>query len=138
MGAVGRILTLAVAASVVCGAVAALAAPEGTLHGTSHADRLVGTKAANVLKGLGGNDTLVGGRGEDTLIGGKGNDKLRGGPGRDHFNMRDGVQTPAPGNDTIYARDGGKDEINCGDGNDVAIVDATEDGVYDCEEVREP
>jgi hypothetical protein len=139
MGALGRIVTLAVAASVVCGGVVALAAgPGSSQHGTAQADRLVGTRGPDALKGLGGNDTLVGGRGEDTLIGGKGNDTLRGGPGRDHFNMDNGVQTPAPGNDTIYARDGGKDEINCGDGNDVAIVDATEDGVYDCEEVREP
>ncbi len=52
--------------------------------------------------------------------------------------MRDGVQLSAPGDDVIYARDGGNDEINCGAGNDVAIVDANEDGVYDCEEVREP
>ena len=52
--------------------------------------------------------------------------------------MRDGVQLAAPGDDAIYARDGGNDEINCGAGNDVAIVDASEDGVYDCEVVREP
>jgi hypothetical protein len=52
--------------------------------------------------------------------------------------MRDGVELAAPGNDKIYARDGGNDEINCGAGNDVAIVDATEDAVIDCEVVREP
>jgi Ca2+-binding RTX toxin-like protein len=133
----GRIVKLAFVATFVCGSVAALGAT-GVPHGTSQADRLVGSKGADVLKGLAGNDTLVGGHGEDVLIGGKGNDKLRGGPGRDHFNMRDGVQLAAPGNDKIYARDGGKDEINCGTGNDVAIVDASEDGVYDCEVVREP
>ena len=31
-----------------------------------------------------------------------------------------------------------QDEINCGAGIDVAIVDKVEDGVYDCEKVREP
>jgi hypothetical protein len=133
----GRIVKLAFAVAVVCAAFTALAAAVVT-PGSSHADRLVGTKQADLLKGLRGHDLLIGGRGSDILIGGKGPDKLRGGPGRDSFNMRDGVQLAAPGKDKIYARDGGKDEINCGAGNDIAIVDASEDGVYDCEVVREP
>ena len=28
--------------------------------------------------------------------------------------------------------------IDCGDGVDLAVLDATEDGVYDCEELRYP
>jgi hypothetical protein len=132
----GRILTLAIAATVLCGAAAALGAVSP--HGSSGPDRLIGTRGPDTLNGLGGDDTLIGGKGEDVLIGGKGNDKFRGGPGRDSFNMRDGVQLSAPGNDVIYARDGGNDSINCGTGDDIAIVDAREDGVYDCEEVREP
>jgi uncharacterized protein YodC (DUF2158 family) len=40
--------------------------------------------------------------------------------------------------DVIDARDGGPDMIICGRGDDRAIVDAVEDGVYDCEEVDEP
>ena len=134
MGRLGIVLWVtAVAAG--CAATVALA---GTEQGSKHADRLVGTKAGDELKGLRGHDVLIGGRGADVLIGGRGPDKLIGGPGRDGFNMRDGVQLAARGNDTIDARDGGNDEINCGDGRDVAIVDATEDGVYDCEVVREP
>jgi Ca2+-binding RTX toxin-like protein len=129
---------LALAVLAVCGTFAAVAVAGGVPHGTSGADRLVGTKQGDILKGLGGDDKLIGGRGSDVLIGGKGNDKLNGGPGFDEFNMRDGVQLSAPGDDVIDARDGGKDAINCGVGNDVAIVDASEDGVYDCEEVREP
>jgi Ca2+-binding RTX toxin-like protein len=129
-------IVLAVVA--VWGMVGAGALAGGLAHGTHGDDRLVGTKRGDVLKGLAGDDTLIGGRGSDVLIGGKGDDKLRGGPGRDEFNMRDGVQLSAPGDDVIHARDGGNDEINCGAGNDVAIVDANEDGVYDCEEVREP
>jgi hypothetical protein len=124
-------------AAAVCAPAVAFAAA-GAPHGTQQADRLVGTKSADSLKGLGGNDTLIGGRGRDVLIGGKGDDKLRGGPGRDTYNMRDGVQLSAPGNDRIDARDGGNDEINCGTGDDIAVVDATEDGVYDCEVVIEP
>jgi hypothetical protein len=129
---------IALAVVAVCGAFAAMAVAAGPPHGTGGADRLVGTKHADELKGLGGDDTLIGGKGSDVLIGGKGNDELRGGPGYDEFNMRDGELLSAPGDDVIDARDGGKDQINCGAGNDVAIVDASEDGVYDCEEVREP
>jgi Ca2+-binding RTX toxin-like protein len=115
---------------------AALAVAE---HGGKGGDRLVGTRGADTLKGLGGRDLLIGGRGGDVLIGGRGTDVLRGGPGRDGFNMRAGVQLAARGRDKIAARDGGQDEINCGGGGkDVAIVDAFEDGVYDCEVVREP
>lgn len=107
-------------------------------HGGAGADRLLGTKAGDELRGLGGRDVLVGGKGSDVLIGGRGPDRLRGGPGRDGFNMRDGVELAAPGADRIDARDGRLDEINCGAGDDLAIVDAIEDGVYDCERVREP
>jgi Ca2+-binding RTX toxin-like protein len=108
-------------------------------HGGKGRDRLVGSKRADTIKGLGGRDLLIGGRGGDVLIGGKGPDVLRGGPGRDGFNMRGGVQIAAPGRDKVVARDGGQDEINCGaGGKDLAIVDAFEDGVYECEVVREP
>jgi Ca2+-binding RTX toxin-like protein len=122
----------------VCGTFAALAVAGEKPHATSGPDRLVGSAGPDVLKGLKGDDKLIGGKGSDELIGGQGNDTLRGGPGRDEFNMRDGIQLNAPGDDTIDARDGGNDEINCGYGDDVAVVDASEDGVYDCEEVIEP
>jgi Ca2+-binding RTX toxin-like protein len=137
MRTVGRTVRVVLVAAAICAPVAAFAAP-GDPHGSQGPDRLVGTKSADTLKGFAGDDTLIGGRGRDTLIGGKGNDKLRGGPGRDTYNMRDGVQLAAPGNDRIDARDGGNDEINCGAGDDIAVVDATEDGVYDCEMVIEP
>jgi Ca2+-binding RTX toxin-like protein len=106
--------------------------------GSTHGERLVGTKGDDVLEGGGGNDVLIGGRGRDLLIGGRGIDVLRGGGGHDGFNMKHGVQIAAPGRDRIYARDGVPDEINCGAGRDLAVVDAVEDGVYDCEVVREP
>ncbi len=118
--------------------VLAASALAGNRSGTPKSDRLVGTKGADTLKGRGGGDLLVGKAGRDVLIGGRGPDRLRGGPGRDAFNMRDGVELPSPGNDRIYARDGAADEINCGKGYDVAIVDLEEDGVYDCEVVEEP
>ena len=64
------------------------------------------------------------------LIGGGGPDSLHGDGGRDSFNMRDGVELAAKGRDRIYARDGHPDEINCGAGRDLAVVDEVEDGVY--------
>jgi Ca2+-binding RTX toxin-like protein len=109
-----------------------------TDRGGKGADRLVGTKAHDHLDGRGGRDVLIGGRGQDLLIGGRGADVLRGGKGRDSFNMRNGVEIASPGRDRIDARDGGQDSISCGAGRDVAIVDAAEDGVYDCERVKEP
>ena len=49
-----------------------------------------------------------------------------------------GVRRAGAGNDRILARDGKPDTIDCGPGRDVAIVDRKEDGVFDCEVVKEP
>jgi hypothetical protein len=38
----------------------------------------------------------------------------------------------------IDARNGVEDSIDCGPGDDTAIVDAREDGVLDCENVQSP
>ena len=110
-------------------------------------DVLLGGPANDVLKGGPGDDDLTGGRGSNTLNGGPGDDLLiqgpdggtmTGGPGHDQFNELDGVPMGGAGDDVIDARDGNEDEINCGDGKDVAIVDASEEGVIDCETVSEP
>ena len=130
----GRIATLVCVVAAVCCALAAIAAATSET-GDRHGDKIVGTRAADTLKGLAGHDRLIGGRGRDVLIGGKGPDVLRGGRGRDSYNMRDGVELSAPGDDRIHARDSVRDEINCGSGTDVAFVDSEEDGVYDCEKV---
>ncbi|MEK6276777.1 MAG: hypothetical protein AABM29_02035, partial [Actinomycetota bacterium] len=79
-----------------------------------------------------------GGKGEDRLLSGPGGGKISGGAGSDEFNEIDGEAVGGGGNDTIVARDGTEDAINCGPGEDVAIVDSTEDGVIDCETVLEP
>jgi len=109
-----------------------------TLRGLAGDDRLTGGAGDDELKGSKGSDRLKGGGGRDVLIGGKGKDKLDPGKGEDQVNMRDGVELAAPGSDVIRARDGSMDQISCGDGNDKAIVDAEEEGVYDCETVVEP
>jgi hypothetical protein len=132
----GRTVTLAAVA--VLGSVLAGVAFGAAPVGTKGPDRLVGTKGADSLKGRGGADLLIGGAGRDRLVGGRADDELRGGAGRDEFNMRAGAELASPGDDRIEARDGSTDEINCGSGVDVAVVDPVEDGVYRCETVLEP
>jgi Ca2+-binding RTX toxin-like protein len=109
-----------------------------TERGGAGPDRLSGTRGADTLKGRAGPDRLDGRAGDDVLVGGGGKDVLRGGPGYDEFNARRGEELPAAGKDRIKARDGEPDLVSCGAGIDIAIVDAEEDGVFDCEEVREP
>jgi Tol biopolymer transport system component len=100
--------------------------------------RIVGTKGPNylaggggndVLLGLAGNDTLLGGAGDDLIEGGAGNDVLIGGPGNDRL-------VGGPGSDTIVANDGERDIVDCGPGNDRAIVDAIDVVDKSCESVQ--
>lgn len=138
---------LAAGASAALLATAALA-PAVVERGTDGPDHLVGSPERDRLNGRGGNDRVSGeggrdlvrgARGEDIVRGGRGPDLLRGGGGQDGIGMRGGVQLSSPGDDEIRARDGFRDEINCGAGDDdVAYVDRVEDGVYDCERVIEP
>ncbi len=125
-------------AALAVGALASVAIAAGS-HGSARADRLVGTKAGDELKGLRGHDVLIGGRGVGRA------DRRARAPTSSAEARAATASTcatacvlAAPGRDTIDARDGRNDEINCGGGNDVAIVDSIEDGVYDCEVVREP
>lgn len=116
-GACALVFTLPALAKVVRGT------PDGDkLSGSAKSDRLNGRAGDDELNGRKGGDILKAGRDDDLLVGGKGFDDLRG----------------AKGDDVIRARDGEPDIIDCGTGFDVAIVDPVEDGVFDCEEVREP
>lgn len=102
--------------------------------------KLVGSPQADRLKSAHGHDELDGGGGDDNLEGGFGNDVITGGPGRDqiHGDSTGGcdfvVCHAAVGNDTINARDGEVDSIDCGVGEDIAYVDAA-DVVNNCEQV---
>jgi hypothetical protein len=92
-----------------------------TLVGTQRADTLRGSSQADRIFGLGGNDKLYGLAGNDVIVGGTGKDLMVGGPG----------------NDRLEARDGERDTVQCGPGNDTAIVD-TVDVVSACENVQRP
>ena len=109
------------------------------IAGTAGPDRLVGTPKADMLKGKGGRDTLIARRGADRLFGGRGPDTLRPGPGRDEINTRrNGYSAGGQGNDRILARDNTADLIDCGAGRDTVFVDRVEDGVFNCEFIKEP
>jgi Ca2+-binding RTX toxin-like protein len=95
--------------------------------GTSKGDYLAGGGHDDTIYGLGGNDTLLGGAGDDRIYGGPGNDVITGGPGMDHL-------YGGPGSDTIFAADGERDFVDCGPGNDRAVVDSF-DKVINCEVV---
>jgi len=125
------------------------------LTGTGGDDRLVGTKASERVVGRGGDDELqgkgspdciAGGPGADLVGGGRGGDRLRGGRGSDRLDGRAGRDRISGGlgrdrlngggaSDRIDARDGFADRIDCGRGDDVAIVDRR-DRVSGCERLR--
>lgn len=89
-------------------------------------------------------DTVDGGPGNDVINAGFGNDTVTGGPGQDTI-FADATTATCGwysytckipfGNDTVYARDGEADQIDCGVGTDVAYVDAI-DTVANCETVH--
>ena len=97
-------------------------------EGTAARNALRGSSAGDRLLGNGGNDTLSGLAGEDCLEGGTGNDRLIGGTGRNTY-------SGGSGRDKVSARNGTRDNVNCGSGRDSAVVDRR-DRVRGCERVR--
>ncbi len=136
---VGYTMRLAVTVTNAYGKSVALSAPTDAVSsapphvrgrrivGTSKGEYLAGGGHDDVIFGLGGNDTLLGGAGDDRIYGGSGNDVITGGSGADHLYGR-------RGSDTIFAADGERDIINCGAGNDRAVVDSV-DKTVNCEVV---
>ena len=126
----------------------------GTYSGSEGADDIDINQvtAPSTVSGNGGDDrldlsdaddTIDGGAGADRIEGGYGNDTITGGPGADAL-FGDEPQgecsyiycKPPSGNDTINARDGEADTVDCGVGPaDVANVDAI-DNVQGCETVN--
>jgi RTX calcium-binding nonapeptide repeat (4 copies) len=90
--------------------------PHNRLVGYSTDDELIGTIGGDILLGLAGDDVLVGAEGADCLLGQGGADRLRGGPGRDRLKG-------GKGDDVLRARDGARDLVNCGKGDDRAKLD---------------
>jgi Ca2+-binding RTX toxin-like protein len=98
----------------------------------------------DVVTGADGADTIDGGAGADRLSGGFGADVIVGGPGRDDiggdrtaacfYGPLFGDCTIGSGNDTIDARDGERDTVDCGPGADTVYADAI-DVTAGCETV---
>ncbi|MFL5827734.1 MAG: calcium-binding protein [Thermoleophilaceae bacterium] len=132
--------------------------------GNSKRNKLIGTPFGDILKGLAGNDRISGGKGNDCLYGGKGNDKLSGGSGKDKLFGSSGNDSlgggtgndklsggsgkdklkggkgkdtfsAGSGDDKVNSRDGVKETVNCGKGDDSAVVDKN-DKVKGCESVK--
>lgn len=105
--------------------------------GTADDESILGFAGADELNGAGGHDLIRGGAGADTIRGGAGRDELHGGAGADVIRGgagRDTIEAGA-GADTIYSwSDGTPDRIDCGDGQDRAVIDST-DTVRACEDV---
>ena len=91
------------------------------------ADRVRGRRGHDCLVGGSGGDRLLGGKGDDRLTGGRGDDRLDGGPGRNAYDA-------GPGDDRIKARNGQRERVRCGSGNDWVRADP-EDRLRGCEQV---
>ena len=109
------------------------AAEDFSMFNTDGGGRLVGNGGDDKLTGFDLADEIDGGPGNDTIAGGYGDDTITGGPGRDAINADNSgaicgyTQCRNPyGNDTVDARDGEADSVDCGIGEDVAYVDAVD------------
>ena len=149
--------------------VSAAIAEDGSYVGTAAADTVTGTAADESFKGYAGADTIGGGPGRDTIDGGDGADTIRGGGGADRLNGGRGRDTigggagadiinggagadiiqGGAGRDTVAAgagddivrvwADGTPDTVDCGGGNDRAVIGSS-DTAISCETVvvRDP
>jgi hypothetical protein len=89
---------------------------DDSISGLEGPDRLDGGRGADHVRGGPHLDTVLGGPGDDLVVGGGKADVLDGGPGDDRM---DG----GPDNDTLRARDGDRDVILGGTGQDRARID---------------
>lgn len=79
--------------------------------------------------GTPGSDNLVGSERYDILCAGASSDLIDPAGGRDYA-------FAGAGNDRIYARDGNRDVVKCGPGDDVAVIESLDRARRDCERVR--
>jgi Ca2+-binding RTX toxin-like protein len=100
-----------------------------TLTGNDRRNVLTGGGGRDLLRGLGAGDTLEGGDGADRVEGGEGGDALIGNAGLDLLMGGDG-------GDRVDARDGRRDAVECGQGEDSVTADARDRVDRDCERKR--
>lgn len=117
--------------------VPALTEANDAYDGLGGDDVLSGRDGNDCLIGNTGNDTVSGGAGNDIVRGDAGNDNLAGGDGNDDLTGGSGTDTVGggAGDDVIDVFDGVRDNVNCGDGNDVVFADALDVVSSNCENV---
>ena len=104
-----------------------------TLRGGAGDDSLDASDGADTLDGGAGNDVVDGGFGDDHISGGPGTDTIHGDTPEGECGV---VYCKLPfGNDTIDARDGQVDSIDCGVGQDTVVADPNDVVAGDCETV---
>jgi Ca2+-binding RTX toxin-like protein len=91
-------------------------------------DALRGSGLEDRLSGFGGEDGIWGFAGDDGLSGGGDDDELYGGPGRDAL-------LGGAGDDFMETKDGERDYVDCGPGDDAASVDMQDRVSNSCETV---
>lgn len=97
-------------------------------QGDGKDNRLVGTSNNDTIAGSGGDDNVSGKGGMDRVYGNSGADKVSGGAGPDDVFGGKGADKlfGNGGNDYINSADNrGGDAIDCGPGEDRAVIDAT-------------
>ena len=111
---------------------------DNSLDGAHGNDRLFGGDGDDHLGGRKDEDTLFGGHGNDTLVGGEYDDKLYGDQGDDSLIAGEDLDElfGRSGDDHLDSWDGEADSVICGDGIDVATVDAEDQVSADCETVN--
>jgi len=114
----------------VCALIFALPAMARVIEGTKGSDKLIGSNNGDRITAKRGDDIIRSRKGGDVLFAGGGNDFVKGGQGFDEIRT-------GRGDDEVHVRDGQPDLINCGPGEDTVLVDQVEEGIFDCEHVKE-
>ena len=106
------------------------------LDGGNGGDLIFALGGADRVRGRRGHDCIVGGPGRDRLLGGKGDDRLTGGSGADRMKGGRGrnAYDAGAGADRIKARNGQRELVRCGPGDDSVRADSN-DRLRACEHV---
>ncbi len=123
---------------------------DDTIFGGPDSDGLYDYEGTNSVYGELGNDYIVGlgrlygGHGDDEVVAWRSDEatatatvRVTGGPGNDLIRTHDGTDR---GPEIVYARDGERDEIDCGPGEDTVYYDEGLDAVdqASCEKLNPP
>ena len=113
------------------------------LRGGGGNDRIDGLEDPDCLFGNADKDVINGGAGGDVIRAGNGRDSVKGDDGDDDIRLQDGRDKAkgGEGDDRIKAQgqrrnEGGVDKVNCGSGEDTAIVDRWDKVSRNCEKVK--